>query len=66
MTSSTISSEDVWKMNINQLCDILETKGKDYSCLEDIDDIRDLVLQSVCCLEPSKNKETSLKQVLIL
>lgn len=63
MTSSAISSEDVWKMDIDQLCDILETENIDYACLEDIEEIRDLVLQSVCCQQSSHNEETSLEQV---
>lgn len=66
MTSSAISSEDVWKMDIDQLCDILETENIDYACLEDIEEIRGLVLQSVCCQQSSHNEETSLEQVHIM
>lgn len=63
MASSAISSKDVVEMGIDQLCDILETENIDYSCLEDIEEIRDLVLQSVCCQQSSKTEETSLEQV---
>lgn len=66
MAASAISPEDVWKMDLNQLCEVLETENIDYSCLEDIEDIRDLVLQSVCCQESSYNEETSSEQVHIL
>lgn len=58
MADSSISPEDVWKMDIDKLCDALESKNIDYSCLEDIEEIRDLVLKSVCCQEPCKNKAT--------
>lgn len=66
MAASVISPEGVMKMNLDQLCDVLETENIDYSCLEDIEEIRDLVLQTICCQEPSNNEETSLEQVLIL
>lgn len=62
MASSAISIEDVRKMGIDELCDILETENIEYSCLEDIEEIRDLVLQSVCCQQSSKTEETSLEQ----
>lgn len=66
MASSAISSKDVVEMGIDQLCDILETENIDYSCLEDIEEIRDLVLQSISRQEPSNNEETSSEQVHIL
>lgn len=66
MAASAISPEDVMKMNLDQLCDALETENIDYSCLEDIEEIRDLVLQSICRQEPSNNEETSPEQVHIL
>lgn len=65
MAASTISREDVFQMDFNQLCDTLETNNIDYSCLEDIEDIRDLVLQSVCCLESSNKEETSREPAAI-
>lgn len=65
MASSEISSKDVGEMGIDQLCDILETENIDYSCLEDIEEIRDLVLQFLCCQQSSKNEEKSLEQVYI-
>lgn len=40
-------------------------QNKDYSCLEDIEEIRDLVLQSICRQEPSSNEKTSPEQVHI-
>lgn len=65
MAASAISPEDVMKMNLDQLCDVLETDNIDYSCLEDIEEIRDLVLQSICRQKPSNNEETSPEQVHI-
>lgn len=62
MAASVISPEGVMKMNLDQLCDVLETENIDYSCLEDIEEIRDLVLQTICCQEPSNNEETSPEQ----
>jgi ElaB/YqjD/DUF883 family membrane-anchored ribosome-binding protein len=34
-------------MDLNELCEILEDMFVDYSSLEDLDEIRDLVLKSV-------------------
>lgn len=65
MAASAISPEDVMKMNLDQLCDVLDTENIDYSCLEDIEEIRDLVLQSICRQKPSNNEETSPEQVHI-
>lgn len=36
--------EDVMKMNLDYLCDVLEIKNIDYFCLEDIEEIWDFVL----------------------
>lgn len=66
MAASAIFTEDVRKMDLNQLCEVLETKNIDYSSLEDIEDIRDLVLQSVCYQKSSYNEETSSEQVHLL
>lgn len=63
MASSSISREDVGKMDIDQLCNILEAENIDYSCLEDIEEIRDLVLQSVCHQESSSNEYILQEQV---
>lgn len=63
MASSSISREDVGKMDIDQLCDILEAENIDYSCLEDIEEIRDLVLQSVFHQESSSNEYILQEQV---
>lgn len=63
MASSSISRKDVEKMNLDQLCEILETKNIDYSCLGDIEEIRDLVLQSICHQELSTNEDILQEQV---
>lgn len=47
MSSDTPSKEDVLGMDLNGLCEILEEMGVDYSSLEDLEEIRDLVLKSV-------------------
>ena len=47
MGDVTMTAEQVQSMDLNELCEILDSKEVDYSSLENIEDIRDLVLQSV-------------------
>ncbi|XP_061179749.1 uncharacterized protein LOC133188377 [Saccostrea echinata] len=47
MADCTCHEEDVRRMGLGELCDKLEEMGVDYSSLEDIEEIRDLVLKSI-------------------
>lgn len=47
MADVTMTVEQVHSMDFNELCEILDRKDVDYTFLENIEDVRDLVIQSV-------------------
>nr|XP_022303099.1 uncharacterized protein LOC111110781 [Crassostrea virginica] len=47
MADVTMTVEQVHSMDFNELCEILDSKDVDYTFLENIEDVRDLVIQSV-------------------
>lgn len=63
MADETITVEKVRGMDFNELCEILDSKDVDYSSLEDIEDIRDLVLQSLTDRNSSDVTSQSQEQV---
>lgn len=63
MADETITVEKVRGMDFNELCEILDSKELDYSSLEDIEDIRDLVLQSLTDRNSSDVTSQSQEQV---
>ena len=63
MADETITVEKVRGMDFNELCEILDSKDVDYSSLEDIEDIRDLVLQSLTDWNSSDVTSQSQEQV---
>ena len=63
MADVTITVEKVRGMDFNELCEILDSKDVDYSSLEDIEDIRDLVLQSLTDRNSSDVTSQSQEQV---
>ena len=63
MADVTITVEKVRGMDFNELCEILDSKDVDYTSLEDIEDIRDLVLQSLRDRNSSDVTSQSKEQV---
>ena len=63
MADVTITVEKVHNMDFNELCEILDSRKVDYSSLEDIEDIRDLVLQSLTDRNSSDVTSQSQEQV---
>ena len=63
MADVTITVEKVRGMDFNELCEILDSKDVDYTSLEDIEDIRDLVLQSLTDRNSSDVTSQSKEQV---
>lgn len=59
------SEEDVRRMCMDELCEILDRENVDYSALEDIEEIRDLVLQSIAQRESPNNEGHSQKEATI-
>lgn len=57
------SEEDVRRMCMDELCEILDRENVDYSALEDIEEIRDLVLQSIAQRKSPNNEGHSQKEV---
>lgn len=57
------SEEDVRRMCMDELCEILDRENVDYSALEDIEEIRDLVLQSIAQRESPNDEGHSQKEV---
>ena len=63
MADVTLTEEKVRGMDFNELCEILDSKDVDYTSLEDIEDIRDLVLQSLTDRNSSDVTSQSQEQV---
>ena len=63
MADVTITVDKVRGMDFNELCEILDSKDVDYTSLEDIEDIRDLVLQSLRDRNSSDVTSQSKEQV---
>lgn len=55
--------EDVRGMSMDELCEILDRENVDYSELEDLEEIRDLVLQSIAQRESPNDEGHSQKEV---
>lgn len=55
--------EDVRRMSMDELCEILDRENVDYSELEDVEEIRDLVLQSISQRISPNNERHSQKEV---
>lgn len=55
--------EDVRGMSMDELCEILDRENVDYSELEDVEEIRDLVLQSIAQRISPNNERHSQKEV---
>lgn len=55
--------EDVRGMSMDELCEILDRENVDYSELEDVEEIRDLVLQSIAQRISPNNEGHSQKEV---
>lgn len=55
--------EDVRRMSMDELCEILDRENVDYSELEDVEEIRDLVLQSIAQRISPNNEWHSQKEV---
>lgn len=54
---------DVREMSMDELCEILDRENVDYSELEDVEEIRDLVLQSIAQRISPNNEGHSQKEV---
>uniref|UniRef100_K1QJ91 Serine/threonine-protein kinase atg1 n=1 Tax=Magallana gigas TaxID=29159 RepID=K1QJ91_MAGGI len=57
--------EDVRRMSMDELCEILDRENVDYSELEDVEEIRDLVLQSIAQRISPNNERHSQKEATI-
>lgn len=57
--------EDVRGMSMDELCEILDRENVDYSELEDLEEIRDLVLQSIAQRESPNDEGHSQKEATI-
>lgn len=55
--------EDVRRMSMDELCEILDRENVDYSELEDVEEIRDLVLQSIAQRISPNDEGHSQKEV---
>lgn len=63
MANVSVTEDQVQNMDFNALCDVLDDIGVDYSSLENIDDLRDLVIQSVTNQNSSDNPRQTQDQV---
>lgn len=63
MANVSVTEDQVQNMDFNALCDVLDDIGVDYSSLENIDDLRDLVIQSVTNQNSSDNPRQTKDQV---
>nr|XP_022303100.1 uncharacterized protein LOC111110782 [Crassostrea virginica]XP_022303101.1 uncharacterized protein LOC111110782 [Crassostrea virginica]XP_022303102.1 uncharacterized protein LOC111110782 [Crassostrea virginica] len=64
MANVSVTEDQVQNMDFNALCDVLDDIGVDYSSLENIDDLRDLVIQSVTNQNSSDNPRQTQDQDL--
>ena len=63
MADTSVTVDHVQNMDIDELCDFLNNLEVDYSSLENIEDLRDLFIQSVMNQSSSDNSSQAHNQV---
>lgn len=63
MADISVTVDQVQDMDFNELCEFLENMEVDYSSLENIEDLRDLLIQSITGQNSSNNASQTQNQV---
>lgn len=63
MADISVTVDQVQDMDFNELCEFLENMEVDYSALENIEDLRDLLIQSITGQNSFNNPSQTQNQV---